>query len=53
VDCRPHTEVEAGDHTVVLLEICALRADPRKPPLAFDGSRFRRSTAVCTAEESW
>ncbi|MDZ4265492.1 MAG: flavin reductase family protein [Mycobacterium sp.] len=41
-DCRVYAEVAAGDHTIVLLEICALDADPDTPPLVFHGSRFRR-----------
>jgi len=51
LDCRRHAEVAAGDHTIVLLEICALRADPETPPLIFHGSRFRRLGAACGAEE--
>ncbi|CAM4345092.1 Flavin-dependent monooxygenase, reductase subunit HsaB [Mycobacterium basiliense] len=42
LDCRPHAEVAAGDHTIALLEICALGASPDTPPLVFHGSRFRR-----------
>ncbi|MEO3760830.1 flavin reductase family protein [Mycobacterium sp. B14F4] len=45
LDCRLHTEVPAGDHTIVLLEICAVGADPDIPPLVFHGSRFRRLAA--------
>ena len=45
-DCRVHAEVEAGDHTIVLLEICALGAAPNTPPLVFHGSRFRRLAMV-------
>lgn len=41
-DCRIHDEVVAGDHTIVLLQICALGADPGTPPLIFHASRFRR-----------
>lgn len=41
-DCRIHAEVPAGDHIIVLLEICALDADPDRPPLIFHASRFRR-----------
>lgn len=42
LDCRLDSEVRAGDHTIVVLEICALGADPETPPLVFHGSRFRR-----------
>ena len=52
LDCRVHSEVPAGDHTIVLLEICALGADPDTPPLVFHGSRFRRLAVVGTAKES-
>ena len=45
-DCRVYAEVEAGDHTIVLLEICALGAAPNTPPLVFHGSRFRRLAMV-------
>lgn len=41
-DCRVYAEVPAGDHTIVLLEICALDADPDTPPLVFHASQFRR-----------
>lgn len=51
LDCRQHAEVPAGDHTIVLLEICALRADPDTPPLVFHGSRFHRLAAVAAAKE--
>lgn len=44
LDCRLRDEVPAGDHLIVLLEICSLRADPERPPLVFHGSRFRRLT---------
>lgn len=41
-DCVPHSEVRAGDHTIVLLEIRRLWTDPGSEPLVFHGSRFRR-----------
>lgn len=41
-DCSVHSVMAAGDHTIVLLEIGALSADPDTPPLVFHGSRFRR-----------
>ena len=42
LDCRLHSELPAGDHTIALLEICGLSADPGTPPLVFHGSRFHR-----------
>ncbi|WP_372924875.1 flavin reductase family protein [Mycolicibacterium hippocampi] len=50
-DCRVHAEVAAGDHTIVLLEICALGVAADTPPLVFHGSRFRR-LAVVTQEST-
>lgn len=41
-DCSVHTEVLAGDHTVVLLEVSGLQTRPDVAPLVFHGSRFRR-----------
>jgi flavin reductase (DIM6/NTAB) family NADH-FMN oxidoreductase RutF len=41
-DCSIQEEVPAGDHTVVLLEVHGLHANPDVPPLVFHGSRFRR-----------
>jgi flavin reductase (DIM6/NTAB) family NADH-FMN oxidoreductase RutF len=51
LDCRPVAEVAAGDHTIVLLEICAMGADPETPPLVFHGSRFRRLAVAVASEE--
>ena len=42
LDCRLHSELPAGDHTIALLEISGLSADPGTPPLVFHGSRFHR-----------
>ena len=42
LDCRLDAELRAGDHTIALLEIRALGADPDAAPLIFHGSRFRR-----------
>jgi len=42
LDCRMHSELPAGDHTIAPLEICGLSADPDTPPLVFHGSRFHR-----------
>ncbi len=51
LDCRLHSELPAGDHTIALLEICELSADPDTPPLVFHGSRFRRLAVVGAAGE--
>jgi flavin reductase (DIM6/NTAB) family NADH-FMN oxidoreductase RutF len=42
LDCSVHSEVPAGDHLIVLLNIHGLRADPDAAPLVFHGSRFRQ-----------
>ncbi|MBA4865293.1 flavin reductase family protein [Streptomyces sp. PSKA54] len=42
LDCSIHAELPGGDHTIVLLEIHGLRAEPDRAPLVFHGSRFRR-----------
>ncbi|MET0821196.1 MAG: flavin reductase family protein [Aeromicrobium sp.] len=42
LDCSVHDEIVAGDHTVVLLRIHGIWADPDVPPLVFHGSQFRR-----------
>ena len=41
LSCHVHSEVPAGDHTVVLLEIDALDCDPDVEPLVFHASTFR------------
>ena len=46
LECSLYAEVPAGDHTVALLEIHGLRADPEAAPLVFHGSRFRRLAAI-------
>jgi len=51
LDCRPVAEVAAGDHTIALLEICSMGADPETPPLVFHGSQFRRLAVVVASEE--
>lgn len=45
LSCSVHAEVAAGDHTVVLLRIHGVRADPDATPLVFHGSRFRQLVA--------
>jgi flavin reductase (DIM6/NTAB) family NADH-FMN oxidoreductase RutF len=42
LECTLHSEFPAGDHTVALLEVRGLGADPGLPPLVFHGSTFRR-----------
>ena len=46
LDCTLHSEIPAGDHSIVVLQIRAVGADPATPPLVFHGSRFRRLAAV-------
>ena len=41
LECSIHAELEAGDHSVVLLRIHDLGADHGAEPLIFHGSRFR------------
>jgi flavin reductase (DIM6/NTAB) family NADH-FMN oxidoreductase RutF len=40
-ECSLWNEVPAGDHTVALLEVHALGADPETEPLVFHSSAFR------------
>ena len=42
IECSVHSEVEAGDHEVILLEIRSLTPRADLEPLVFHGSRFRR-----------
>jgi flavin reductase (DIM6/NTAB) family NADH-FMN oxidoreductase RutF len=42
LDCSLDTELPGGDHTIVLLRIHGLQVEPRRAPLVFHGSRFRR-----------
>lgn len=46
LECEVASEVEGGDHTVVLLRILQLDADPTIEPLVFHGSAFRRLEAT-------
>ena len=39
-ECTVHDEVDAGDHTVALLEVVALRTDEDLRPLVFHDSGF-------------
>ena len=40
LDCTVYNEVSAGDHTIVLLRVEGLFADPTTPPLVFHNSRL-------------
>ncbi|MFD5232130.1 flavin reductase family protein [Streptomyces qaidamensis] len=42
LDRSVYVEFPGGDHTIVLLEIHGLMAEPDREPLVFHGSRFRR-----------
>lgn len=42
IEVLPRTAVEAGDHTVMLLDVVALDRDEEREPLVFFGSRVRR-----------
>ncbi|GAC58777.1 putative oxidoreductase [Gordonia hirsuta DSM 44140 = NBRC 16056] len=48
--CTVFEEVPAGDHTIVLLRIDALRSDPGVDPLVFHASTFRALEARRTAD---
>ena len=41
-ECEFAGEFPAGDHTVALLKVLALGADPELKPLVFHGSSFRQ-----------
>lgn len=42
LECSIHSEVEAGDHSIVVFEIHEVSRRPHKLPLVFHGSRFRQ-----------
>jgi flavin reductase (DIM6/NTAB) family NADH-FMN oxidoreductase RutF len=42
LECSIEREIEAGDHTIALLRVHDLGADPDVAPLVFHGSRYRR-----------
>jgi len=42
LEVRPRTTVEAGDHTLVILEVLALDRDNAREPLVFFGSRVHK-----------
>lgn len=41
IEVAPHTAVDAGDHTLMLLEVLALDRNEARDPLVFFGSRVR------------
>lgn len=45
-DCVIEREIRAGDHEIVLLAVRRLGTDPRRPPLVFHESRYRRLAAA-------
>ena len=44
LECAVHSQLPAGDHSIVLLEILRLRAEPNVVPLVFHASKFPRLT---------
>jgi flavin reductase (DIM6/NTAB) family NADH-FMN oxidoreductase RutF len=46
LDCAVQLQVPAGDHTIVVLRVVGLRADPDRAPLVFHGSRFRTLRSI-------
>jgi flavin reductase (DIM6/NTAB) family NADH-FMN oxidoreductase RutF len=46
LDCEIRTEIEAGDHQIVVMEVRALRADRSTNPLVFHGSRYRKVASI-------
>lgn len=40
-ECIVHDEIDAGDHSVALLEVISARVDHHRQPLIFHGSAFR------------
>ncbi|MBE1534220.1 flavin reductase family protein [Actinomadura algeriensis] len=46
LECSTEEELPAGDHTIALLAVHALRIDPGRRPLIFHGSRFGRLLAA-------
>lgn len=45
LECSVYSEIPAGDHSVVLLRIHELHAEPHRAPLVFHGSRFHKLAA--------
>ena len=48
LDCSIYEEVDAGDHTIVLLKIEALQSRPSQAPLIFHNSKFHGLTALAS-----
>ncbi|MEU7815320.1 flavin reductase family protein [Pseudonocardia sp. NPDC049154] len=46
LDCTLHSEVPAGDHAIVLLQIQQVFANHAAAPLVFHGSRFHRLAEI-------
>ncbi len=42
LDCSVDREIEAGDHSIVLLKVHQLAAEPAVDPLVFHASKYRR-----------
>jgi flavin reductase (DIM6/NTAB) family NADH-FMN oxidoreductase RutF len=51
MDVSLYQEVEAGDHTIALLEVHGLDVAPHSPPLVFYGSKFRKMTLTEDEEQ--
>ncbi|MEU6375802.1 flavin reductase family protein [Streptomyces sp. NPDC046909] len=45
-ECSIEDELAAGDHTIVVLRVLALAAEPTTLPLVFHGSRFHQLAAA-------
>ncbi|MGW4335947.1 flavin reductase family protein [Rhodococcus koreensis] len=45
LDCELYKEVDAGDHSIAILEVKGLAFQPEKPPLVFHRSSFQRLQA--------
>ena len=41
LECKVHSEVPAGDHAIVIMEVIATRIVPEIEPLIYHGSGFR------------
>lgn len=46
LDCSLHDELDAGDHTIALLRVRRLRAQPIQAPLVFHASKFHQLAAT-------
>lgn len=52
LDCSVETEIDAGDHTIALLRIEALQANPSKTPLVFHNSRYHGLSALSESAQA-